>query len=255
MEKRVQLYGSEVRASKSGNKMRVTGIAARYGVLSHPLPAGNSGKTFRERIAKRAFDGVLADPKLDCILSVNHDNDKVLGRTTSGTLRLRGTDQGLAFDCDLPDTQVGRDTYELVKRGDLNQCSFQFELGERSDEWSEEEEIEDEKDLGLRGRVAKAVKKIAVRTIKSFRKLHDVSICTFAAYPGTSVDSRNLVAAECRSHVERISTPTRTFHAPGFSRAIRELKAFNQEHGGSFSLGEMYDAADRRKRMLRDILD
>lgn len=206
MEKRVQLYAGEVRASKSGDKMRVSGYAARYGVLSKPLPAGN-GRSFRERIAKRAFDSVLADPNMDCILTFNHDQDKILGRTTSGTLRLEGDDSGLRFDCDLPNTQAGRDTYESVQRGDLNGCSFAFELGERGEEWNEEE-MEDEKDLGLRGRIANAIKTVVVRTIKSFRKLHDVSIVTCPAYPGTQVDARNLVAAECRSHVERTAKPT-----------------------------------------------
>ena len=53
----------------------------------------------------------------------------------------------------MPNTQIGRDVYESVKRGDLNGCSFAFELGERGDEeWNEEEEIEDEKELGIRGR-------------------------------------------------------------------------------------------------------
>ena len=205
MEKRVQLYAGEVRAIKVGDKMRVSGYAARYGVLSKPLPAGN-GRTFRERIAKRAFDSVLADPNLDCILTFNHDQDKILGRTTSGTLRLEGDDSGLRFDCDLPNTQAGRDTYESVQRGDLNGASFAFELGQRDEEWNEEE-IEDEKDLGLRGRIVSAVRKWAVRTIKSFRKLHDVSIVTCPAYPGTQVDARNLVSAEVRSYVERATKP------------------------------------------------
>jgi HK97 family phage prohead protease len=205
MEKRVQLYGGEVRASKSGNKMRIAGMAARYDVLSKPLPIGNSGKTFRERIQKRAFDSVLADPNLDCILNYQHDNDKILGRTTAGTLKLRGTDDGLAFDCTLPDTQLGHDTYQNISMGNLRDMSFAFELGERDQAWDEEEEAEDEKVLGLRGRVAKAVKKIAVRTIKSFRKLHDLAVVVHPAYPGTSVDTRNLVAAECRSHVEALT--------------------------------------------------
>ena len=139
MEKRV-LPLSEVRASMSGHKMKVSGYAATYETLSRDLPAGN-GKVFKERIARRAFDKVLATNP-DVVCTFNHNNDAVLGRTTSGTLRLRGDDTGLAFECDLPNTQIGRDVYESVKRGDLNGCSFAFELGERGDEeWSEEEEL------------------------------------------------------------------------------------------------------------------
>jgi HK97 family phage prohead protease len=249
MEKRVQLYGGEVRASKSGNKMSVRGYAARYGVLSNPLPAGN-GRTFRERIAKRAFDGVLAT-KPDVICTFNHSQDALLGRTSSGTLRLRADDQGLGFECDLPDTQAGRDTYELVQRKDVG-CSFAFELGERDQNWDEEEEeIEDEKDLGLRGRVAKAIRKIAVRTIKSFRKLHDVSIVASPAYPQTSVDARNLVSAECRSYVERHTAP---------SVLTQATALYNKRHGTKYTEEQVQGfldthAAKRRKRLQDAVLD
>jgi len=233
----------EIRASKSGNKMQVSGYAARYGVLSNPIPVGKTGKTFRERIANRAFDGVLADKNLDCVCTFNHSMDAVLGRTSSGTLRLRADDQGLAFDCDLPNTQLGKDTYELVKRGDLPGMSFAFELGERDDDW-EEEEIEDDKDLGLRGRVVNAVRRWVVRTIKGFRKLHDVSIVTAPAYPGTSVDARNLVSAECRSRVEQLTTPK------------MPLAEFNRQCDRLIRAIERLAAArNRRNRMLRDILD
>jgi uncharacterized protein len=231
---------TEVRASKADGKMRVKGYAARYGVLSNPLPAGNGGK-FRERIAKRAFDGVLADPKLDCVCTFNHSNDAVLGRTTSGTLRLRSDDKGLAFECDLPNTQLGRDTYELVQRGDLASMSFAFELGDRDDQSWEEEELEDERDPGIRGRIASAIKTL-VRTIKNFRKLHDVTIVTTPAYPGTQVDARNLVSAECCSHVERASkkpvVPVRGAMGVYFEADADELIC-----------------QKRRKRMLDAVLD
>ena len=108
MEKRVLMYGGEVRARKSANGVgTIAGYAAKYNVLSNPLPMGKTGQTFRERIAKRAFDSVLKDPKLDCILTYQHDPEKLLGRTTAGTLKLRGDDTGLGFECDLPDTTFG----------------------------------------------------------------------------------------------------------------------------------------------------
>lgn len=198
MEKRI-LGCHGLRSIKTDKGMCVRGYAASYGVLSHPLP-GNNGSTFRERIAKGAFDGVLADPKLDCVALWNHDQNMPLGRTTAGTLKLRSDSKGLAFDCDLPNTSYARDLYESVKRGDTNGCSFAFQLGQRNqDENWEEEEIEDEKDLGLRGKVVKAL----VRTIRNFQKLMDISLVTSPAYPGTSVDARNiLVGAEVRSYVE-----------------------------------------------------
>jgi uncharacterized protein len=195
MERRVAV--SEVRASKTGNELRVNGYAAKYGVLSNDLGG------FRERIAKRAFDRILGTNP-DTVMLLNHDANHVLGRTSAGTLTLRGDDKGLVFDCLLPNTQAGRDTHESVKRGDLAGCSFAFTLGQRSDgstmdQWDEEEEIEDEKDL--RGR-SKA-KKIAVRTVRDYASLLDVSVCTYPAFTQTSIAARhNVVSAEVRSHLD-----------------------------------------------------
>jgi phage head maturation protease len=58
MEKRI-LGAHELRASKHDGKMKVSGYAARYNVLSHPMPIPGGKGTFRERIAKRAFDRIL----------------------------------------------------------------------------------------------------------------------------------------------------------------------------------------------------
>jgi len=110
MEKRFQV--TEVRAVKNGDKRTITGYAARYNVLSCDLGG------FRERIASGAFKRILAtNPDVVCLF--NHSDNAVLGRTTTGTLRLSEDSRGLKFECDLPDTTAGRDTYESVQRGDL----------------------------------------------------------------------------------------------------------------------------------------
>jgi HK97 family phage prohead protease len=198
MERRI--LASEVRAAEAGDELRVSGYAAKYGVLSGDLGG------FKEKIAKRAFDRILSTSP-DTVMLLNHDANHVLGRTSSGTLTLRGDDKGLAFDCLLPNTQSGRDTHESIKRGDLAGCSFAFQLGKRSDgssmdSFDEQEEIEDEKDLGLRGK-AKG-KKILVRTVHDYSSLLDVSICTYPSFTQTSVAARhNVVAAEVRSYVEK----------------------------------------------------
>src|SRR5215472_5921150 len=117
VEKR--FLATEVRAISKGNKRTIAGYAARYCVLSGDLGG------FRERIASGAFKRILAtNPDVVCLF--NHSDSAVLGRTTAGTLRLSEDTRGLKFECDLPDTTFGRDTYESVKRGDLNGCSFAF---------------------------------------------------------------------------------------------------------------------------------
>src|SRR5690242_9418372 len=100
---------------------RIIGYAATYNNLSNPIPAKDGGE-FRERILPGAFDEVLRSSP-DVVMTLNHDANQVLGRTTSGTLKLHADERGLAFDCLLPNTSYAQDAYESVKRGDLNGCS------------------------------------------------------------------------------------------------------------------------------------
>jgi HK97 family phage prohead protease len=199
MENRI-LHATEVRASKADGKMLVKGYAARYGVLSQLIPPG-----FRERIAPGAFKRILA-ANPDCVMLFQHDQNVVLGRTTAGTLRLREDSKGLAFECDLPNTQAGRDAYESIKRQDISGCSFAFNLAPGMDSL-QEEEVEDD---SIRGAVKRTIRQV-VRTIRDFANLFDCSIVTNPAYPGTSVDARNLAAtAEMRSRIDAVRQPVRS---------------------------------------------
>jgi hypothetical protein len=215
MEKRFQ--ATEVRAVKG--KRTIAGYAARYSVLSNPIPAGD-GQTFRERIEPGAFTRILASNP-DCVCLFNHDDHKVLGRTTSGTLRLQEDARGLKFECDLPDTQVGRETYELVQRSDLNGCSFAFMVDDRNMCSYREEDIEAEEEDGFRGRVQRTIRTI-VRSIRDFANLIDVSVVTHPAYPNTSVDSRvlSVVGAEARSSVAAMKQPS-----PSIAERVDDVKA------------------------------
>lgn len=85
-----------------------------------------------ESFASTAFNEVLNDPSHDVVaLGVNHDIDVVLGRRSSGTLRLRTTGTGLAYEIDLPDTTAAHDLRESVGRGDIRGASIGFVRGER----------------------------------------------------------------------------------------------------------------------------
>lgn len=81
----------------------------------------------RERIAPGAFDRALAGND-DVIAKYNHDSNQVLGRTSNGHLRLSVDDVGLAYEIDLPDTQVGRDLVVSLDRGDVVGSSFAFDI-------------------------------------------------------------------------------------------------------------------------------
>lgn len=70
--------------------------------------------------------------KSDVVLTFEHQNDKVLARSKNGegSLKLSVDEKGLYFECEVPNTTLGNDLYELVKRGDIYECSFAFTIPE-----------------------------------------------------------------------------------------------------------------------------
>lgn len=120
-----------------------------------------------ESIAETAFDGALSDD-IRCL--VNHDTTLVLGRTKAGTLTLKIDSRGLWGEVKInPKDQDAMNLYERVKRGDVDQCSFGFDILD--------EEFEDRGDT-----VHWTIKKV---------KLYEVSVVTFPAYEETSVTARS----------------------------------------------------------------
>lgn len=119
-----------------------------------------------ESIAPEAFDGALSDD-IRCL--IDHETRLVLGRNKSGSLTLKVDSRGLWGEVKInPKDQDAMNLYERVKRGDVDQCSFGFDILE--------EEFED------RGTsVHWTIKKV---------RLFEVSVVTFPAYEETSVTAR-----------------------------------------------------------------
>jgi uncharacterized protein len=189
-----------------------------------------------------AFDRVLrSNPDVVCLF--NHDANFPLGRTTSRTLALNSDDKGLRFACELPNTSYARDLHTSIERGDLSGMSFAFNLGQGDDDWDEEDTDE--------GRCA-------VRSILNFSALHDVSVVTNPAYPGTSVDAlaldaRNIVApVEVRSRLtHKQSQRSRLFASLGNASAedtIAVLRNMRTE------VVEEHDVQSRRRSLMNFIL-
>lgn len=80
---------------------------------------------FQEIIRPGAFAGSLA-AGADVLALVDHDKGRLLGRTASGTLRLRESARGLEFDLDVPETALGNDILVMAQRGDLGGASIGF---------------------------------------------------------------------------------------------------------------------------------
>lgn len=151
--------GLELRQD-SGEPLKIRGYAAVFNELSE-------GLWFRERILPGAFNSSL---KNDVRALVGHDSTQILGRTKSKTLTLRADDKGLYVEIQPPDTALGHDTVESVKRGDLDQMSIGFYTV--TDQWKTED-------------------KEQVRELVDV-DLFDVSVVAFPAYKQTSASVRSL---------------------------------------------------------------
>lgn len=160
MERR--FFQTEIRADgQEGQAPQLNGYAAVFDQLSVVLYG-----SFRERIERGAFAGTLSD---DVRALWNHNPDYVLGRTKAGTLDLTEDSHGLRVQIDPPNTQAGRDAVESIRRGDVDQMSFMFDVLE--DTWDKDEE----------GQIIRTLRKV---------KLYEVSPVAFPAYPGTEISAR-----------------------------------------------------------------
>lgn len=120
-----------------------------------------------ETIDEDAFDGTLED---DIRALVNHDSTLVLGRTTAGTLALQVDRTGLWGSITINQAdQDAMNLYERVRRGDVSQCSFGFDIIDQSTEVMEN------------GTTVWKLRKV---------KLYEISVVTFPAYEDTSVVAR-----------------------------------------------------------------
>ncbi len=113
--------------SREDTKPVIQGYAALFNVETEIYGM------FRESIAPGAFKRSLQENQRVVSL-FNHDPNYVLGSTSSGTMTLREDEKGLWIEVEPPDTQVGRDVVEYIRRGDVQGQSFMFEITKQ--EWT-----------------------------------------------------------------------------------------------------------------------
>ena len=195
MERR--LFANEFRVvdDKKKKSKKIIGYASVFNSDSQDLGG------FIERINPNAFDNVIEDNQ-DVRALFNHNADLgVLGRTTSGTLRLSVDEKGLKYEIDAPDTQLARDLIASMERGDITQSSFGFTISENGDSWDEDSE----------GRT--------IRTISQVEQLFDISPVVYPAYTDASVALRNF--DNYKENKQKTNTKEKTdLH----ERNLRELK-------------------------------
>lgn len=154
----------------STDSRKVSGYAVVFNSLSEDLGG------FREIILPSAITRETINNS-DIIFLLDHKQDRgILARSTKGegSLRLSVDDKGLYFEFEAPNTALGDELLEGLKRHDYSKCSFAFTVGE--DEYKKDNN----------GTV--------IRTIKSIRQLYDCSVVVNPAYEETSVtvDERGL---------------------------------------------------------------
>lgn len=185
-----------------GEPLKIRGYAAVFNQLSEEL------MWFRERIIPGAFKNSL---KNDVRALVSHDSSRILGRTKSGTLTLREDEHGLYTEITPPNTTLGHDTVESIKRGDLDQMSFGFNVVNAR--WA----VEDGKDI---------------RELLEV-DLFDVSVVAFPAYPQTEVSVRSLwpdgIPEEIENAKKPMIIPVSVNHQP--SSARMRLQALEKTFG------------------------
>ena len=163
--------GNVIRQADSESRM-VEGYALLFETSS-------DGLKFEEVISREALEGVIA--RSDVFALLNHSKERgILARSINGagSLTLEVDEKGLLYRFDAPNTALGNELLENLRRGEINQSSFAFDVD--SDKWE---------------RKSDGTWK---RTINQIGHLYDVSPVYNAAYSKTSVYMRGKEVEEER---------------------------------------------------------
>lgn len=165
----MQLRSGEFKTREDSGEMVIEGYFAVFN-SDYEMWEGAS-----ESIAPGAFTSSLSG---DIRGLTNHDTTLVLGRTKVHTLELKEDTHGLWGRITInPKDSDAVNTYERVKRGDVDQCSIGFMIR------SEETDFRDD------GTIHWTITDV---------DLFEVSVCTFPAYEETGVSARHRDAEELK---------------------------------------------------------
>ncbi|HWQ31098.1 MAG TPA: HK97 family phage prohead protease [Negativicutes bacterium] len=152
---------TQFRAAEDNGEKYIEGYFAVFGSNYELWPGAT------ESIDPHAFDGALAD---DIRALIDHETRLVLGRNKAGTLELKIDDRGLWGRTRLNQSDTdAMNLYARVQRGDVDQCSFGFDILDEKTEYRED------------GSIHWLILKV---------KLYEVSCVTFPAYEDTSIAAR-----------------------------------------------------------------
>lgn len=159
--RQMRSIASDFKTREDGEELTIEGYFAVFNSI-YEIESGMS-----ESVAPGAFKNTLAE---DIRALVNHDTTLVLGRTSAHTLELREDERGLWGRISVnPKDGDAMNLYERVKRGDVSQCSFGFDI------------IREDTEIHEDGSVHWTIQEV---------RLYEVSCCTFPAYETTNISAR-----------------------------------------------------------------
>lgn len=162
MENRQAYFKTEFKVRTSENSKYLEGYFIRFNEETELWPGAF------EEVSPEAITNSLKNNDIRCLF--NHDTSIVLGRTGNNTLELKADDTGLFGRVKInPNDTQAMDAQARIERGDINACSFGFNIIS--------EEVQNRDDGTI---------KFVLREID----LHEVSPVTFPAYPTTSISAR-----------------------------------------------------------------
>jgi HK97 family phage prohead protease len=156
-------FNSNHEVRTEGETRKIKGYAAVFNAFAE------IGDRFREKIAPGAFAESLSKDDIRALWS--HNPDWIIGRNKNGSLKLQEDQHGLGFELELPDTTIGRDTFENVRSGLVTGVSFGFRV------------LKDSWERGQEG-------KPHIRTLELV-ELIEISPVAFPAYEQTHVAARS----------------------------------------------------------------
>lgn len=160
-ERQIRSMSSKFTTREDGEDLVIEGYFAVFNTNYELWPGAT------ESVAPGAFSNTLGG---DVRALIDHETRLVLGRNKAGTLELREDAHGLWGKVKVnPNDSDAMNLYERVKRGDVDQCSFGFDILNQETEYRED------------GSVHWTIREV---------KLYEVSVCTFPAYEETSVSAR-----------------------------------------------------------------
>lgn len=160
---------SEIQVVEEAGARWIVGRAAPFN--QETLLWEMDGRRQYEVIRPGSFRRTLGSGR-DVVAVLNHDDNQLLGRRSSGTLELEETDGGLDYRILLnEDDPMALGVYHRTRRRDLKGSSFQFDVPGGGEQFEARDD--------------------GVLRIITEARLYDVGPVTYPAYKGTDVQARS----------------------------------------------------------------